>query len=439
MTKLSPKKIVQNLDKFIIGQNKAKKLVAIAIRNRWRRKNIKSYIRNDIVPHNILMIGPTGVGKTEIARRLSFLVKSPFLKIEATKFTEIGYVGRDVDSIIRDLLDISIKMLKKTIYNKFLKKALYLSKVSLLNYLVGKKASSKTKNIYLNKIKSGELDRKEVEISVEESILNNQSFSTFDIPSSIGGQLGILNINEMFGKNFSNKKTRFKKLKVKDTIKYLIKKKMNKIIGDKFSINKAIKFTENQGIVFLDEVDKIAMIGNSKRNDVNKDGVQRDLLPIIEGTSVSTKYGNVKTDHILFIASGAFHISKPSDLLPELQGRLPVKVELKSLNSHDFFLILTDTENSLIKQYKELFKVENIEINFTLSGLKLISKYTEYLNCEIENIGARRLYSVFEKVLEEISFVSNEMKHSIIIINSFYIKQTLELSKFIDSFSKYII
>ena len=428
MTQLTPKQIVAELDRYIIGQNQAKKAVAIALRNRWRRKQVYNNLRDEIVPHNILMVGPTGVGKTEIARRLAKLSQSPFIKIEATKFTEIGYVGRDVDSIIRDLVDISIKMVKEQFIIEVKSKALYEAKLKLVDSLVGAKASKTTKELYLQKLDNKELDEREVEISIDEYLKQNQQLPTFDIPGMPGGQVGVLNISEMFGKTFGAKKQKLVKLKVSEAMQHVIKQETAKLIDDQAIIEKAIKTTEEDGIVFIDEIDKIAGGGVSKRNDVNREGVQRDLLPLIEGTTINTKYGTVKTNHILFITSGAFHLTRPSDLLPELQGRLPIRVELSALSKDDLLKILKEPENSLPKQYYALLKTEDIILKFVESGFKSIAKYAAYINDEIENIGARRLHTIFEKILEEVSFKANEIKGKTINIDSNFVKKNLGLS-----------
>ena len=439
MTQLTPKQIVAELDRYIIGQNQAKKAVAIALRNRWRRKQVYNNLRDEIVPHNILMVGPTGVGKTEIARRLAKLSQSPFIKIEATKFTEIGYVGRDVDSIIRDLVDISIKMVKEQFIIEVKSKALYEAKLKLVDSLVGAKASKTTKELYLQKLDNKELDEREVEISIDEYLKQNQQLPTFDIPGMPGGQVGVLNISEMFGKTFGAKKQKLVKLKVSEAMQHVIKQETAKLIDDQAIIEKAIKTTEEDGIVFIDEIDKIAGGGVSKRNDVNREGVQRDLLPLIEGTTINTKYGTVKTNHILFITSGAFHLTRPSDLLPELQGRLPIRVELSALSKDDLLKILKEPENSLPKQYYALLKTEDIILKFVESGFKSIAKYAAYINDEIENIGARRLHTIFEKILEEVSFKANEIKGKTINIDSNFVKKNLSSITLGEDLSKFIL
>ena len=439
MTKLTPKQIVAELDRYIIGQNQAKKAVAVALRNRWRRKQVDNNLKDEIVPHNILMVGPTGVGKTEIARRLAKLSKSPFIKIEATKFTEIGYVGRDVDSIIRDLLDITIKMVREQLIIEVKSKAFYEAKLKLVDSLVGKDASQTTKELYLKKLDNKELDDREVEISIDESLNKNQQFPTFDVPGMPGSQMGVLNISEMFGKTFGTKKQKLVKLKVSEAIKHLIKQETEKLIDEQAIIEKAIKITEEDGIVFIDEIDKIAGGGVNKRNDVNREGVQRDLLPLIEGTIINTKYGSIKTNHILFITSGAFHLARPSDLLPELQGRLPIRVELSALSKDDLLKILKEPENSLPEQYYALLKTEDVILKFVESGLKSIAKYAADINDEIENIGARRLYTIFEKILEEVSFTANEIKGKTITIDSKFVEKNLSSVNVGEDLSKFIL
>lgn len=440
MTKLTPKEIVLELNKFIIGQDQAKKAVAIALRNRWRRKQISSKLREEIIPHNILMVGPTGVGKTEIARRLANLSQSPFIKIEATKFTEIGYVGRDVDSIIRDLLDITIKMVTEEHEKQVANQAFYKAKLKLVDSLVGKNASEKTKELYLKKFDAKELDEKEVEILLDQS--NNHQSSqipTFDIPGMPGSQLSMLNISDMLSKNLGGKKQKLVKLKVSEAIKHLIKQETVALTDEQLIRTQAIKTVEEDGIVFLDEIDKIAGGGVSKRNEVNREGVQRDLLPLIEGTTVNTKYGIIKTNHILFIASGAFHLARPSDLLPELQGRLPIRVELLPLSKDDLLRILKEPETSLPHQYSALLKTEGVSVQFVESGLQGIAKYAAQINNTVENIGARRLYTLLEKILEEISFTANEKKDQSVVIDSNFVEKNMSLVNSKEDLSKFIL
>jgi len=402
---LTPHQIVEELNRYIVGQNEAKRSVAIALRNRYRRKLVESPLREEIMPKNILMIGPTGVGKTEVARRLAKLANAPFIKVEATKFTEVGYVGRDVDSIIRDLLDVAIKNskneMKKTVYEKAEKHA----KKKILKILVGETALDETREKFSKMLDDGEMNDKEIELEIVDNSSN--SMNSFDIP---GGQVGMINISEMIGKAIGSEKTKKARMTVEDALKTLIDEESNKMIDEDKIIKNSLKAVENDGIVFIDEIDKICARGNVKGGDVSREGVQRDLLPIVEGTTISTKHGIVKTDHILFIASGAFHVAKPSDLLPELQGRFPIRVQLKSLTEDDLLRILTEPEASLIKQYTALLAVENVELTFSEDGIKEMAKIAFRVNGEIENIGARRLHTMIEKILEEVSFEASAMK-----------------------------
>ncbi len=435
LVSLTPKQIVEELDRYIVGQKEAKKAVAIALRNRFRRKLVNSPLREEIVPKNILMIGPTGVGKTEIARRLAKLANAPFIKVEATKFTEVGYVGRDVDSIIRDLLDVAIKQIKNEMKKEVKSKAEKHAKKKILNILVGENALDETREKFSKMLEAGELNEKEIEIEV---IDNGNSFATsFDIP---GGQVGMINISDMIGKAMSGEKTKKMRASVEEAMKTLIDEESNKMIDEDKVIKKALKSVENDGIVFIDEIDKICARSNLKGGDVSREGVQRDLLPLVEGTTVSTKHGLIKTDHILFIASGAFHVAKPADLLPELQGRFPIRVQLNPLTEDDLVRILTEPEASLIKQYSALIAVENIELAFVDKGIKEIAKIAHRVNGEVENIGARRLHTLLEKILEEVSFEASEMKAgSKVTVDSKYVNNHLgdlasgktDLSKFI--------
>jgi len=418
---LTPRQIVEELNRYIVGQNDAKKAVAIALRNRYRRKLVDSPLREEIMPKNILMIGQTGVGKTEVARRLAKLANAPFIKVEATKFTEVGYVGRDVDSIIRDLLDVAIKNnkneMKKTVHDKAEKHA----KKKILKILVGETALDETREKFSKMLDNGEMNDKEIELEIIDNSSN--SMNSFDIP---GGQVGMINISEMIGKAIGSEKTKKARMTVEDALKTLIDEESNKMIDEDKIIKNSLKAVENDGIVFIDEIDKICAKGNLKGGDVSREGVQRDLLPIVEGTTISTKYGIVKTDHILFIASGAFHVAKPSDLLPELQGRFPIRVQLKSLTEDDLLRILTEPESSLIKQYTALLAVENVILNFSEDGIKEMAKIAFKVNGEIENIGARRLHTMIEKILEEVSFEASEMKAGTeIIIDSTYVNKHL--------------
>ena len=400
MVELTPAKIVAELDRFIIGQEAAKKALAIALRNRYRRKDVAPDMKEEIVPHNILMVGPTGVGKTELAKRLAKLTNSPFIKVEATKFTEVGYVGRDVDSIIRDLLDLAINQVRERMRAEVAADAKVQVEEVILNEIIGENASPETREKFRTKLYQGELDEMEIEIELTDKGQN--LMHTMDIP---GAQMGLFNIGDLLGKALGGKKTKKIKMKVTDAYTSLLEEEADKLLNEEQVIKLALKAVEEDGIVFLDEIDKIASnSSNRNRGEVSREGVQRDLLPLIEGTVVSTKYGSVKTNHILFIGSGAFHTAKPSDLLPELQGRLPIKVELSSLSQEDLVKILTDREYSLPEQYEALLKVENLDITFSQDGLEKIAEVASQLNDRVENLGARRLQAIFEKVLEDISF-----------------------------------
>ncbi len=432
---LTPKQIVEELDRYIIGQNDAKKAVAIALRNRYRRKLVDSPLREDIVPKNILCIGPTGVGKTEIARRLAKLANAPFIKVEATKFTEVGYVGRDVESIIRDLLDVAIKDIKSRMKKDVAQKAAMHAKKKILKVLVGENPLDETREKFSAMLDKGELDEREVEIDVLDA--GPAMSSGFDIP---GGHVGMINISEMIGKAIGGERTRKARMNVADALKTLIDEESSKMIDEDKVLKEATKSVENDGIVFIDEIDKICARDHAKGGDVSREGVQRDLLPLVEGTTVSTKHGLIKTDHILFIASGAFHATKPSDLLPELQGRFPIRVQLKPLTEEDLVRILKEPESSLIKQYIALLAVEKVKLKFSDNGIAQIAKLAHKVNSEIENIGARRLHTMLEKILEDISFNASEMKNgSALVIDKKYVDDHLgellsgktDLSKFI--------
>lgn len=433
---LTPQEIVAELNRFIIGQLPAKKAVAIALRNRWRRKQVDEQLRDEIVPKNILMIGPTGVGKTEIARRLAKLANAPFIKIEATKFTEVGYVGRDVDSIVRDLVEVSINMVRQKLRKEVSEKAQNNTEERILDTLVGESASLETREKFKILLKEGKLQNKEIEIEVKDS---SSSIPTFDIPGMPGGQMGVINVGEMLNKTLGlGGRTKNKKMTVAEAYEVLMAEESDKLIDEDKIVHQAIYIVENEGIVFLDEIDKIAARYDSKGGEVSREGVQRDLLPLIEGTTVCTKYGPVKTDYILFIASGAFHMAKPSDLLPELQGRLPIRVELKALTQEDMVSILKETETSLLKQYEALLATENIKLEFTDDGIAELANIATIVNQEVENIGARRLHTILEKVLDEISFNASEKAGAQIVINKKYVKNKLDniiqqsdLSKFI--------
>ena len=414
LNNLTPKQIVQELDRFIIGQEEAKKSVAIALRNRWRHQKLSDDIKDEIYPKNLLMIGPTGVGKTEISRRLSKLAKAPFIKVEATKFTEVGYVGRDVEQIIRDLIESAILLVKKEMSKSVFKKAKDEAENAVLKYIAGDQARDTTIESFRKKLRDGLLDQNEIEIEVSEK---NNPLSMIDLPGSTSGSMGVMNLSDVFGKNFGAQK-RKKKIKVRDSHKILIDQEMEKLLDDETIQKEAKSRVEQSGIVFIDEIDKVCTNSNSKSAEVSREGVQRDLLPLIEGTTVSTKYGPIKTDQILFICSGAFHLAKPSDLLPELQGRLPIRVQLNPLKKEHFKKILTDTDNSLTKQYIALMKTEDVELIFDDSGVEKICLLAEEVNFNVENIGARRLYTILEKVLENISFNAPDLKGKKVIVNS---------------------
>ena len=432
VSSLSPREIVSELDRYVIGQNAAKRAVAIALRNRWRRQALKGDMKDEVMPKNILMIGPTGVGKTEISRRLSKLAEAPFIKVEATRFTEVGYVGRDVEQIIRDLLEIAIAIEKERMRKEVYSKAQQAAEERVLNALVGNKASIATRESFRKRLRSGDLDNNKIEIEINDT----PNMPSFEIPGMPGANVGMVNISEMFGKNI--KKGKKKKITVKESHDILIAEESDKMIEDDKIIKTAKISTEDNGIVFLDEIDKVCARGERIGGDVSREGVQRDLLPLIEGTTVSTKHGTIKTDHILFIASGAFQLAKPSDLLPELQGRLPIRVELNALTSDDFKRILEEPDNSLIKQYKALLKTEKVTLEFPKDGIETIAKLATEVNSNIENIGARRLHTIIEKVLDEISFTATDKGGETIVIDKNYVIKNLgelvkdtDLSKFI--------
>ena len=432
---LSPREIVSELDRFVIGQKEAKKAVAVALRNRWRRQALEGQMKDEVLPKNILMIGPTGVGKTEISRRLSKLAEAPFIKVEATRFTEVGYVGRDVEQIIRDLVEIAIAMEREKKRKEVNAKAQLAAEEKVLDALVGNKASVATRESFRKRLRSGDLDSNEIEIEMNDSSSNVQSF---EIPGMPGANVGMVNIGEILGKSMSNKKGKKKKILVKESHDILVAQESDRMIEDDKIIEEAKKYTEENGIVFLDEIDKVSARGDRVGGDVSREGVQRDLLPLIEGTTVNTKHGPIKTDHILFIASGAFQLAKPSDLLPELQGRLPIRVELSALNESDFKRILKEPDNSLIKQYKALLKTENVDLEFTDDGIDMLAKLSAEVNASVENIGARRLHTIIEKVLDDISFNASDRAGDKIIIDEKYVNENLgdlvkdtDLSKFI--------
>jgi ATP-dependent HslUV protease ATP-binding subunit HslU len=425
MTDFSPREIVSELDRFIVGQNEAKRAVAIALRNRWRRLQLTGAMREEVLPKNILMIGPTGCGKTEIARRLAKLAGAPFLKVEATKFTEVGYVGRDVEQIVRDLLEVGISLVKESKRRSVSVKAQAAAEERVLDALVGKSASGATRDTFRKKLRQGELDDKEIEIELAQS---SSGMPMFELPNMPGSSVGAISIGDIFGK--LGTKTRTLRTSVKEAYEPLVTEESDKLLDQDQLVQEAIREVENNGIVFLDEIDKICARENRGGADVSREGVQRDLLPLIEGTTVSTKHGPVKTDHILFIASGAFHVSKPSDLLPELQGRLPIRVELKSLTEDDFKRILTETEASLIKQYTALLETEGVKLTFTADSIDVLARMTVQVNSTVENIGARRLQTMMEKLLEEVSFSAPDRSGQEIVIDGPFVeKQIADLAR----------
>jgi ATP-dependent HslUV protease ATP-binding subunit HslU len=434
MTNFSPREIVSELDRYIIGQKDAKRAVAIALRNRWRRQQLAEDLREEVLPKNILMIGPTGVGKTEISRRLAKLANAPFIKVEATKFTEVGYVGRDVDQIVRDLLETGISLMRATRRQEVQATAHILAEERVIDALVGENSSETTRESFRERLRRGALDDKEIEIQVSDS---GSGVPSFEITGMPGAQVGMVNLSDMFGKAFGQR-TKTRKVLVRDSYDILLAEESDKLIDDDQIVQDAIKSVQENGIVFLDEIDKICARNERSGGDVSREGVQRDLLPLIEGTTVSTKYGPVKTDHILFIASGAFHLAKPSDLLPELQGRLPIRVELKPLTRDDFVRILTEPKTSLIRQYIALMATEGVELTFTEDAIASLADVAVEVNSNVENIGARRLMTVLEKVLDEISFSATDRSGDKVKIDAAYVKEHVgdlakntDLSKFI--------
>ena len=432
---LSPREIVSELDRYVIGQKDAKKAVAVALRNRWRRQALSDEMKDEVLPKNILMIGPTGVGKTEISRRLSRLAEAPFIKVEATRFTEVGYVGRDVEQIIRDLIEIAIAMEREKKRKEVKAKAELKAEEKVLDALVGNKASVATRESFRKRLRTGDLDNNEIEIEVQNT---SSPLQNFEIPGMPGGNIGMVNLGDILGKSMGGKKGKKKKMNVKDSHDILVAQESDKMIEEDKIITEAKKTTEENGIVFLDEIDKVSARSDRVGGDVSREGVQRDLLPLIEGTTVSTKHGPIKTDHILFIASGAFQLAKPSDLLPELQGRLPIRVELDALKEEDFKRILKEPDNSLIKQYEELLKTENVNLKFTDDGIDMLAKISAEVNSSVENIGARRLHTIIEKVLDDISFNATDRAGETITVDQKYVQDNLgnlvkdtDLSKFI--------
>lgn len=426
MTDFTPREIVSELDRFIIGQGDAKKAVAVALRNRWRRQQLADQMREEVLPKNILMVGPTGVGKTEISRRLAKLANAPFIKVEATKFTEVGYVGRDVEQIIRDLVESALLILREKRRKGVSAQAEMAAENRVLDALCGEGAGEATRQKFRKMLREGDLSDKEIELDVADT---SSPFPTMDIPGMPGGSVGMLNLGDMMGKAMGNRTVK-KKLSVADAYEVLMGEESDSLLDEDSLTKDALKLVEDSGIVFLDEIDKICARNDARGGEVSREGVQRDLLPLIEGTTVSTKHGIVKTDHILFIASGAFHLAKPSDLLPELQGRLPIRVELRALTEEDFRRILTEPDYSLIKQYEALLLTEGVTVGFTEDGIVEIAKISAHLNETVENIGARRLHTVLEKILEEISFTATDKSGETVTVNKDYVSKHMgELAK----------
>jgi ATP-dependent HslUV protease ATP-binding subunit HslU len=435
MTNFSPREIVSELDRYIIGQKDAKRAVAIALRNRWRRQQLEEDLREEVLPKNILMIGPTGVGKTEISRRLAKLANAPFIKVEATKFTEVGYVGRDVEQIVRDLVEAGLSLVRAVKRKEVQSSAHLAAEERVVDALVGEHASPATREAFRKRLRDGEMDDKEIEIEVTDT---GSGMPSFDVPGMPGAQVGMINLGDMLGKAFGERKKK-KTVTVRDSYELLVQEESDKLIDEDQIVHEAIETVENNGIVFLDEVDKITPRAERSGGDVSREGVQRDLLPLIEGTTVSTKYGAVKTDHILFIASGAFHVSSPSDMLPELQGRLPIRVELRALTEEDFRRILREPKASLIKQYIALMSTEGVELEFTDDAVDAIAQIAVEVNANVENIGARRLMTVIERVLDEISFEATDRAEGKFIVDADYVRtQVADLAKNTD-LSKFIL
>ena len=435
MTNFSPREIVSELDRYIVGQDDAKRAVAIALRNRWRRQQLDDDLRDEVLPKNILMIGPTGVGKTEIARRLARLAQAPFLKVEATKFTEVGYVGRDVEQIVRDLVEIAIHMVRTRQRKEVEAKAEIAAEERVLDALVGEKASAETRQKFRVLLREGKLDDKEIEVEVSEG---GSSLPTFEIPGMPGAQMGMVNLGDIFGKAFGGRTTP-RRMTVADSHDVLVEEEADKLLDEDAVVREAIDSVEQNGIVFLDEIDKICARSDRFGADVSREGVQRDLLPLIEGTTVATKHGTVETNHILFVASGAFHLAKPSDLLPELQGRLPIRVELKALTEEDFRRILTEPETSLIRQYIALMQTEDVALDFAEDAIGEIAHVAAEVNRAVENIGARRLQTVMERLLDEISFTATDRAGEAVSIDAAYVRERVaDLAKDAD-LSKYIL
>jgi len=421
MSDLTPREIVSELDRYIVGQKDAKRAVAVALRSRWRRKQLDETLRDEVFPKNILMIGPTGVGKTEISRRLAKLAKAPFIKVEATKFTEVGYVGRDVEQIIRDLVDSAIAMTRELMREDVRAKAVRAAEDRVLEAIAGSDAREATREMFRKKLRAGELDDHEIELEVSD---NSNPMPMFDIPGQPGSQMGMMNIGDIFGKALGQR-TVTRKMTVSESHEILMGEEADKLLDDEVVTRKALSAVEENGIVFIDEIDKVCARADARGADVSREGVQRDLLPLIEGTTVSTKHGPIKTDHILFITSGAFHVAKPSDLLPELQGRLPIRVELRALTEADFIRILTETDNALTLQYKALMETEGVKVEFAEDGIAALAKIAAKVNQSVENIGARRLYTVIERVFEELSFVAPDKSGESVMVDKAYVEENL--------------
>lgn len=435
MTDLTPREIVSELDRFIIGQKDAKRAVAVALRSRWRRAKLADDLRDEVFPKNILMIGPTGVGKTEISRRLAKLARAPFIKVEATKFTEVGYVGRDVEQIVRDLMDSAVAMTREHMREDVKASAHKMAEDRVIEAIAGSDARDATREMFRKKLRTGELDDTEIELDVAD---NSNPMGMMDIPGQPGSQMGMMNLGDIFGKAFGSRTVR-RKMKVSESYEVLIGEEADKLLDDETVNRAALASVEENGIVFLDEIDKVCARSDARGGDVSREGVQRDLLPLIEGTTVSTKYGPVKTDHILFIASGAFHVAKPSDLLPELQGRLPIRVELKSLTEADFVAILTETDNALTRQYTALMETEGLTVSFTEDGIAALARIAAEVNQTVENIGARRLYTIMERVFEELSFHAPDRAGETISVDEAFVTENIGALAASADLSRYVL